>query len=103
MAAAASSLQTQAGDLVQTVAVFKLNANDGHRGMALATAAVRSHKPGALAFKGTDQRSAGISKGAAAKSAPTPAKKSAAPATLSMPKVANQKATAGPDADWETF
>ena len=51
MAAAASSLQTQASDLVQTVAVFRLNANDGQQTMALTASAVRSQKLDALAFK----------------------------------------------------
>ena len=39
MAAAASSLKSQAQELVQTVAVFKLNPNDAPQGMARATAA----------------------------------------------------------------
>ncbi|MES2880021.1 MAG: methyl-accepting chemotaxis protein, partial [Pseudomonadota bacterium] len=46
MAAAASSLKSQANELVQTVAVFKLGAQDGHRAMALPTTAlIAADKP----------------------------------------------------------
>ncbi|HOE41624.1 MAG TPA: methyl-accepting chemotaxis protein, partial [Rhodoferax sp.] len=38
MAAAASSLKTQAQELVDTVAVFKLDANDSHHGLTSALA-----------------------------------------------------------------
>ncbi|MDO9166712.1 MAG: methyl-accepting chemotaxis protein [Rhodoferax sp.] len=72
MAAAASSLKSQAQELVQVVAVFKAGANEGRQGIALSGAAVRSHKPGAPPFKGTDRRGAGIPKGAAARSASSP-------------------------------
>jgi methyl-accepting chemotaxis protein len=47
MAAAASSLRSQAQELVQTVAVFKLGANDrGARSAMTTSAGVRAHKPG---------------------------------------------------------
>jgi len=109
MAAAASSLKSQALELVQTVAVFKLGAHDGQPGIALPTAAVRSHKPGAPPFKGTERRGGGIPKGAAARSrAPTPAKTSVASAKLVLSKPAAAPTTkaapaAGADSDWETF
>jgi methyl-accepting chemotaxis protein len=110
MAAAASSLKSQALELVQTVAVFKLGADDGHHGIALPTSAVRSHKPGAPPFKGVERRGGGVPKGAAARSrAPSPAKASAASAKRAAPKSAAAKETAtatpegGGDADWETF
>jgi methyl-accepting chemotaxis protein-1 (serine sensor receptor) len=110
MAAAASSLKSQALELVQTVSVFKLGANDAHHGIALPTAAVRSHKPGAPPFKGIERRGAGIPRGAAARShAPTSAKASAASATrvkakAAAPKeAANAAPAAGGAADWETF
>jgi methyl-accepting chemotaxis protein len=112
MAAAASSLKTQAQELVQTVAVFTLGANDGQYGISLPTAAVRSNKPGAPPFKGTERRGAGIPKGAAARArAPMPAKAqtSVTTAKLVVPKAAAPKATAkatpaaGADADWESF
>jgi methyl-accepting chemotaxis protein len=90
MAAAASSLQTQAGDLVQTVAVFKLNAEDNHAGVALAPVGVRA-----------DRRGAGIPKGTSA----SPVKRPAAPVALSAPKAGAPKSAAGTgaDADWESF
>ena len=111
MAAAASSLKSQAQELVQTVAVFKLAGHDSHHGIALPTAAVRSHKPGAPPFKGTERRGSGIPKGAAARSrTPTPpAKAPVATAKLAVPNKpaapASAKAPtpAGGDADWETF
>ena len=110
MAAAASSLKSQAQELVQTVAVFTLGANEGRQGIALPGAAVRSHKPGAPPFKGTERRGAGIPKGAAARSrAPTPAKAPVASAKLVVSRSAAAKETAkaapaaGADANWETF
>ncbi|MEO8120032.1 MAG: methyl-accepting chemotaxis protein [Rhodoferax sp.] len=114
MAAAASSLKSQALELVQTVAVFKLDARDTQHGITLPTAAVRSHKPGAPPFKGTERRGSGVPKGAAARSpAAAPAKASVAPAKMVVARPAGPKATvkatakaapaAGADADWETF
>jgi len=103
MAAAASSLKSQALELVQTVAVFKLGAHDG---ITLPTAAVRSHKPGAQPFKGTERRGGGIPQGAAARSqAPKPAKAavSSAKMVVANAKPTATKAAAGADADWETF
>jgi len=109
MAAAASSLKSQAQDLVQIVAVFKLNANDAHQGIAT-VAATRSHKPGAPAFKGNDRREGGIPKGAAAR-APAPQRAPAAKAAVTVPvKMAASQAAAtkaptpkGGDDEWETF
>jgi len=99
MAAAASSLKSQAQELVQTVAVFKMSGQGAHQAIALSTAAVRSHKPGAPPFKGTERRGSGVPKGAAARSRPsTPAKPTTAPA-----KPITAKATAASDGDWETF
>ena len=99
MAAAASSLQTQAGDLVQTVAVFKLSANDGQLGVALTNSAVRSHKSPAQNFKGANRRNEGTPKGAAARSpAPAPAK-----LLTSKPATAKVASANSNDADWETF
>jgi methyl-accepting chemotaxis protein-1 (serine sensor receptor) len=105
MAAAASSLQTQARDLVQTVAVFKLSPNEG--GVALhAVSAVRSPKPGALPFKGAEQRGAGTAKAIAPRArAAAPTHVAALPAKALAPRPAAPKVTAaaGGDADWETF
>ncbi|MHB8949477.1 MAG: methyl-accepting chemotaxis protein, partial [Rhodoferax sp.] len=57
MAAAASSLKSQAQDLVQTVAVFKLGANEAHQGSALASRAVRSHQTSPVGYKSEERRS----------------------------------------------
>jgi uncharacterized phage infection (PIP) family protein YhgE len=111
MAAAASSLKSQAQELVQIVAVFKLNASDAHHGLATA-AATRSHKPGAPAFKGNDRREGGVPKGAAARAPATPKQNttSAAKAAVTIPvkMAASQPAAKAPtpkggDDDWETF
>jgi len=98
MAAAAGSLKSQAQDLVQTVAVFKLGGADDATHVAVPTTAVRAHPPKTSAFKGIDRRAAGIPKGAAARgqSAPPPTlTHTVTPATTSAP--------ANSDADWETF
>ena len=77
MAAAASSLKSQAGDLVQTVAVFKLSAADqGQPARATAAlvpakAAVRSGAP-ALGFKGPERRADGKPAAGPAKAATSP-------------------------------
>ena len=101
MAAAASSLKTQAQELVQTVAVFKLGADDVTHSM-VSTAAVRAHPAKATAFKGLERRATGTPKGAAARghSAAKPASTPAAPAAA--PKAAAQ-ASGSSDGDWETF
>jgi hypothetical protein len=110
MAAAASSLKSQAHDLVQTVAVFKLGAGDAQHSLALpTTAAVRAHPPKASTFKGPERRATGTPKGAAARghtgapSRAAPAKPTA-PAPLAAPaaKPAAQ-ASGSNDGDWETF
>jgi hypothetical protein len=67
MAAAASSLKSQAQELVATVAVFKLG--DAHEQSSLAPpAAVRSSKPISQTYQGAERRAAGIPKGASARS-----------------------------------
>ncbi len=94
MAAAASSLKAQAQDLVQVVSVFRLSGAD----TGPAKMAVRSTKPPATPFKGTDRREAGISKGAAARAPAKPAKAS--------PKLADRLNNPEPTVsapDWETF
>jgi len=97
MAAAASSLQSQAQDLVQTVAVFKLSAHDGqHRNTP--TPAVRAHPPKISNFKGQEKRAEGVPKGAAAR---TPSKPSSLPAPA--PKPAAQQASGSGEGEWESF
>jgi hypothetical protein len=107
MAAAAASLKSQANELVQGVAVFKLGAGDD-RGPV--KAAVRATGPKVTPVKGTDRRGEGIPKGAAAR-APSAAKApKAAPPKLSdrlNPSTSTVSAKAptpaGGDDDWETF
>jgi hypothetical protein len=109
MAAAASSLKSQAEDLVQTVAVFKLGAGDHHAAThSVSTAAVRSHPPKVSNFKGAERRAAGTPKGAAARGhntsapRPAPAQAHAAPLSAPAPKAVVQ-ASGSNDGDWETF
>ncbi|MBK9443034.1 MAG: Tar ligand binding domain-containing protein [Comamonadaceae bacterium] len=92
MAAAANSLKSQAQDLVQTVAVFKLGAEDSVGLPRLPTAKVRSLAPKVANFKGSDRRTVGATKGTATRSP------SATPAPA---KTLTSNATS--DADWETF
>jgi methyl-accepting chemotaxis protein-1 (serine sensor receptor) len=106
MAAAASSLKSQAQELVQTVAVFKLNTRD--HGATAPKAAVRSSIPKATPFKGQERREAGVPKGAAARApvVPKPPQKlpTLADRLSSSATVVVAKATAkGGDDDWETF
>jgi methyl-accepting chemotaxis protein len=105
MAAAASSLKSQAQDLVQTVALFKLEGHEQHLGAITRPAAVRSHKPGPSTFKGPERRGTGVPKGAAARSA-APAKATTVPVKQLVAKPAApapQAQAAGGDDDWETF
>ena len=97
MAAAASSLQSQAQELVATVAVFKLNARDGQRSGAPAPAAVRAHPPKVSHFNGPEKRAGGVPKGAAAR---TPGKPAPLPAPA--PKTAAPASGSG-EGDWESF
>ena len=105
MAAAASSLRSQAEELVQTVAVFKIE--DGPA--APSPMKVRAPASAARPFAGQDRRTginppnAGARPSTVAKPAPRPAAK-AVPAQLAANKPAPApKAAAGGDDDWETF
>ena len=112
MAAAASSLKSQAQELVQTVAVFKLGANDrGARGAMTTSAAVRSHNPNAP-LQGNERRAGGTAQGAAARghSAAAPAARpSVKPASASIahkvarPAPAAKPAPSNDNDDWESF
>ena len=107
MAAAASSLKSQAQELVGTVAVFKLS--DGDPGASTTKAQVRATTPKATPFKGQDRRESGIPKGAAARSPKAAAKPAKAPPTLAdrlsgPPSLLTAKAPpSGGDDAWETF
>jgi methyl-accepting chemotaxis protein len=96
MAAAASSLKSQANDLVQTVAVFKL---DAHGSVVKTTA--RSSPPESLPFKGNQRR---VVDASLTKTKPFSAKPPVVkPAQLPKTVVTAKATPAGGDGDWETF
>jgi len=97
MAAAASSLKSQATELVQAVAFFKVNG--GHAASSMPRTSVRAPVSKAKPFKGEERRAIGAP-GAARKPA---AAKPAAPAAGAAPKTQPKPAPAGGDDDWETF
>jgi hypothetical protein len=109
MAAAASSLKSQAQDLVQTVAVFKTAG--GVPGLTLMTSPVRSNNASSNTFKGSERRtgaSAGSPLHRSSKPAsykPPPAAAKSAEPKLAAAAAAPAKAPtpAGGDDDWETF
>ena len=96
MAAAASSLKSQAQELVQTVAVFKLTSGASHHvGVVPAAVAVRSTAPKNLPFNGTEQR--------ASKGFRAAASKPKAPAQLHAPKLTTRSTPATGDDEWTSF
>ena len=105
MAAAASSLKTQANDLVQVVAVFKLNA-DHHSGSAAGKSSVRAagaSSPSSPGYKGMDRRlEPRVTPGGSGKSA-RPSSSSAPVAHLPTPSSRSNAKQSGGDEDWETF
>ena len=102
MAAAASSLKSQAQELVQVVGVFKLE-GDGPPRSLLPGTAVRSHASKEASFKGIERRDAHLPKNAPLKARPPASAK--APVSTPAPKPAAAKAppAASADSDWETF
>ncbi|WP_342619678.1 methyl-accepting chemotaxis protein [Rhodoferax sp. GW822-FHT02A01] len=95
MSAAASSLKSQAADLVKTVAIFKLETGHG-----VAKATVRSTTPKSTPFQGQERRGAA----AAPKPAATKPAAPAAPAAALPKPVVQAKTTAkANDDEWETF
>jgi methyl-accepting chemotaxis protein len=104
MAAAASSLKSQAQELVQMVAVFKLTGQDVHHGSQTLAAPVRSALPKATNYKGGERRATNTPQGAAARSTTASA---ATPAKLLPQRPATPKetvaATGSDDGDWESF
>ena len=95
MAAAASSLRTQAQDLVQTVAVFKLGAGDG--GHTRAPAPTPSTT---LAGRKPTQRAIPGQKPKLGNTVPSAKPRVALAAPVAKPAAAS---TASNEADWETF
>ncbi|MFY8042960.1 MAG: methyl-accepting chemotaxis protein, partial [Rhodoferax sp.] len=104
MAAAASSLKSQANDLVQVVAVFKLAGGDAAQAAPQANARSAAPKPFA-----SPARRLEAPKAKAAASLPNPArpaaKRPAAAGTAftAPPKTSSKVTPAGGDDDWETF
>ena len=99
MAAAASSLKGQAGDLVQTVAVFRLTAGHGASHAALPSPVKVSAPKTIAAPAKAMERSAVPKKAAAPRLAPAKA-----PALAGLtPKTNARLVPAGGDEDWETF
>ena len=91
MAAAASSLKSQAHELVESVAIFKVAG--GNTAPRLPSAPVRAKVP-TTPFKGSERRL----------DAPaTPSKQAAKPATPAKPKAVAQSASNPAETDWETF
>jgi methyl-accepting chemotaxis protein-1 (serine sensor receptor) len=100
MAAAASSLRTQAQDLVQTVAVFKVDARSAPASTPVSTSLpVRAETPKQPPYQGTERR-------AMPRPAPSKPKTEAKtePAAAVPPRpAASAKAAAADDGEWETF
>ncbi|MCF8209866.1 MAG: MCP four helix bundle domain-containing protein [Rhodoferax sp.] len=101
MAAAASSLKSQAQELVQTVAVFNLAGGSSHDFMP-PKAQVRSAAPKSTPFKGSERRFDASTKSAAKPTPPSSVSAAKIPklATVVTPK---KVTPAGGDEDWETF
>ncbi|PHM18808.1 MAG: methyl-accepting chemotaxis protein [Curvibacter sp. PD_MW3] len=95
MAAAASSLKTQAQQMVGAVSVFKLGAHDTPVTVTAQPAPTRASQPGKLPFKGVERRNTAKTT-AAAPAQPAAAK----PATASAPSNATP---AGHDDEWTSF
>ncbi len=102
MAAAASSLKSQAGDLVQAVAFFQLNTPAGAGlGAATTRSAVRATT---TAFAGTERRAQpALRAKQSPKTAVKPATPKAAPLKLASAPPAPKPAAAADDEGWETF
>ncbi|MBT9507836.1 methyl-accepting chemotaxis protein [Rhodoferax sp.] len=106
MAAAASSLKSQAQDLVGTVAVFKLSPAQGSSGLRRSAPPAQSAAPRVAAPAAARSSLAPAKKPAIAgkpQALAAPAKSAAPPAAKPSPKPAAKAAAAGGDDDWETF
>jgi uncharacterized phage infection (PIP) family protein YhgE len=103
MAAAASSLKSQAGELVQAVSVFKLGALE-HQAMP-SKAGVRSVSANSKPFKGEERRAVprAQAKPQAAAKPFKPATPAPAAARQSPPTLTAKVTPAGGDDEWETF
>lgn len=100
MAAAASGMKSQADDLVQSVAAFRLPEHMAQP----AKVAVRTPVAKAAPFKGAERRADAATTAAAPREASTkPASSKPVTAPLPAPKPAAKPTPAGGDDDWETF
>lgn len=100
MAAAASGMNSQADDLVQSVAVFRLPEHMAQPSKV----AVRTPAAKAAPFKGAERRRDSGSSATAPKAAGTkPASSKPVAAPLPAPKPTAKSTPAGGDDDWETF
>jgi 3-deoxy-D-arabino-heptulosonate 7-phosphate (DAHP) synthase len=98
MAAAASSLKTQAGEMVYTVAVFKVAGNGG-----MLKTNVRSPAAVSTSFKGEERRTVTLHTAKARPSSvPIMTKTIAAPRKVATKAASAPAGNAGAD-DWETF
>ncbi len=97
MAAAASSLKSQAEELVQVVGVFNLQGQP--QGTAHPSATVRSSRPATQAFGNSERTAVGMRAGSLTQSARKPA------AQLAPPKTAQRfpSTQSAGDADWAAF
>jgi methyl-accepting chemotaxis protein len=100
MAAAASSLKSQANDLVQVVAVFKLGHEQHAPQKSLPSNLSRPVQLGGAAHQ---RPRAGSSAAITSPAKYAATKPMAVPKTLARPVATANVATAGGDADWETF
>jgi hypothetical protein len=102
MAAAASGLKSQASDLVEVVATFKLDPHQSPKHMPHPK--VRASVSNAATFKGTDQLIKPFAGAPASKVAPKQSFASLGMRTqLPQPKAVSTQTPAGGDDDWETF
>jgi methyl-accepting chemotaxis protein len=100
MAAAASSLKSQAGALVQTVAVFKLSGNE-----SVVRATVRASVPTGIPFKGGERRSIAVTpiRPKPSSGPPSRAKSGRLPQQVATAKASPATGGGGDDDEWETF
>jgi uncharacterized phage infection (PIP) family protein YhgE len=107
MVAAASSLKSQAQELVQVVAVFKLGANDMSQAVMPRPVAVRAHPSKAAPYKGAERRElprlASTSAARSTGNGVKPPNKPAAEQALAAKATPRAPAPKGGDDDWETF
>ena len=105
MAAAASGLNSQAHDLVQTVAVFRLSAADDKRSARKPPTAPAAARPAAALSARPRAKTLAAPAAPAARKPPAPAARRALPAkpSVATPAAAAKPAPAGGDDEWETF